>query len=184
MQHSTLLDEDFPSRVEALFPDADSARAAAMVLCQRYQLDASQIRYVTVQPGASGGHRSAGHRNRFAHRASGRTLQTRQVKRTLGAFAVLLCGLPVLHVLHHYVGAPGWFTGVLLGLMIVVALGLTVSGMLSWRPARERARTQPRDSKEVVLVFEIHDVREQVELRTALKELGADTEPGNIADIA
>ena len=49
MQHGTLLDEDFPSRVEAVFPNARSARSAAMSLCLSFSLDPSHISYFDLQ---------------------------------------------------------------------------------------------------------------------------------------
>ena len=45
-------------------------------------------------------------------------------------------------------------------------------------------REYSRFTYEVVLVVELHDISEQYELRRALKEMGADTEPGNIAEVA
>ncbi len=179
MQHGTLLDENFPSRVEAVFPNARSARSAAMSLCMRFGLEASQISYFDLQAGAPDRHS-----NRFKHKASGWTLQKRQIKRTLIAFAVVIVGIIIMHLLYTFGVVSREMAGTLLGIPIVIAIIITVTGMVSWRPASVSARTRPKGNEEVVLVVELHDVSEQYELRRALKEMGADTEPGNIAEVA
>ena len=179
MQHGTLLDENFPSRVEAVFPDARSARSAAMSLCLRFGLDASQISYFDLQAGAPDRHS-----NRFKYKASGWTLQKRQIKRTFVAFGVIIVGIVVMHLLYTNGVISREMAGALLGIPIVVAIVITVTGMVSWRPAKVGVRSKPKDNDAVVLVVEIHDVSQQYELRRALKEMGADTEPGNIAEVA
>lgn len=179
MQQGTLLDENFPSRVEAVFPDARSARSAAMSLCMRFGLDASQISYFDLQSAPP-----ERHRNRFKHNASGWTLQKRQVKRTLVAFGVIALGIVVVHLIHTSGLVSRDTAATLLAIPLVAAIAISVSGMLSWRPAKVGARTRPRDDDEVVLVVEIHDLSQQYELRRALREMGADTEPGNIAEVS
>ncbi|PLW67130.1 hypothetical protein [Pseudohalioglobus lutimaris] len=179
MQQGTLLDESFPSRVEAVFADARSARSAAMSLCLRFGLDASQISYFdlhAVPPDR--------HSNRFKYNASGWTLQKRQIKRTLIAFGIIVLGIVIMHLLHTNGLVSRETAGALLGIPVVAAIMVSVSGMLSWRPAKVGARIKPRDDDEVVLVVEIHDVSQQYELRRALAEMGANTEPGNIAEVA
>ncbi len=179
MQHGTLLDENFPSRVEAVFPNARSARSAAMSLCLRFNLDPSQISYFDLQADAPDRHS-----NRFKHNASGWGLQKRQIRRTLIAFGVVIAGIVIMHLLYTFGMISRDMAGTLLGIPIVIAIVITVTGMVSWRPAKVSARTRPKDNDEVVLVVELHDISEQYELRRALKEMGADTEPGNIAEVA
>lgn len=179
MQHSTLLDEDFPSRVEAIFPDGGSARRAATALCLRYGLDSSQISFASLEREGN-----TTHRNRFAFNASGRTLQKRQLMRTLLAFACIAGGIVIMHLLYSNGIISRELAGALLAIPVGAAVVITVMGMLSWRPAAARSRTRPRHNDEVVLVVKLHDVSEQYELRRALKELGAESAPGNIAEIA
>ena len=179
MQHSTLLDEDFPSRVEAIFPEGGSARRAATSLCLRYGLESSQISFVSLERD-----KATTHRNRFAFNASGRTLQKRQVMRTLIAFACIAAGIVLMHLLYSNGVISRELAGALLAIPIGAAVVITVMGMLSWRPAGNSSRTRPRDGDEVVLVIKLHDVSEQYELRRALKELGAESAPGNIAEIS
>lgn len=179
MQQGTLLDESFPSRVEAVFADARSARSAAMSLCIRFGLDASQISYFDLYSAPPDRHR-----NRFKYNASGWTLQKRQIKRTLAAFALVVLGIICMHLLHTSGLVSRDTAATLLAIPVVAAIAISVSGMLSWRPAKVGARTKPKDDDEVVLVVEIHDVSQQYELRRALREMGADTEPGNIAEVS
>lgn len=179
MQQGTLLDEDFPSRVEAVFADARKARSAAMSLCLRFGLDASQISYFGLQSAPPDQHR-----NRFKYNASGWVLQKRQIKRTLIAFLFIVLGIIVMHLLHTNGVVSQDTAGLLLAIPVVAAIVVSVSGMLSWRPARVGARTQPTDDEEVVLVVELHDLSQQYELRRALREMGANTEPGNIAEVS
>ncbi|TDG13362.1 hypothetical protein E2F43_07405 [Seongchinamella unica] len=179
MQHSTLLDEDFPSRVEAIFADGGSARRAATALCLRHGLQPSQISFATLEQDSA-----ATHRNRFAFNASGRTLQKRQLMRTLVAFVLIAAGIVLMHLLYSNGVISRELAGALLAIPIGAALVITVMGMLSWRPAGAGARTRLRHNDEVVLVIKLHDVSEQYELRRALKELGAESVPGNIAEIA
>lgn len=179
MQQSTLLDEDFPSRVESVFPDGRSARRAATSLCLRYGLEPSQVSFVSLETEST-----ATHKNRFAFNASGWSLQKRQLKRTLIAFAFIILGIVVTHLLYSSGLISRQVAGVLLIIPVSAALVISVIGMLSWRPAGASARHRPRGGDEVVLVVKLHDVSEQYELRRALKELGAESVPGNIAEVA
>lgn len=179
MQQGTLLDENFPSRVEAVFADARSARSAAMSLCIRFGIEVSQISYYDLHSAPPNRHR-----NRFKHNASGWTLQKTQIKRTLIAFALIIIGIISVHLLHTSGLVSRDTATTLLAIPVVAAIVISVSGMLSWRPANVRARTKPKDDDEVVLVVEIHDVSQQYELRRALREMGADTEPGSIAEVS
>ena len=179
MQQSTLLDEDFPSRLEAIFPDGRSARRAATALCLRYDLEPSQFSFVSFEDDLG-----ATHKNRFAFNASGWTLQKRQLKRTLIAFGFIILGIALTHLLHSSGLVSPQVAGVLLLIPIGAALVITVIGMLSWRPAGANARTLVRHGDEVVLVIKLHEVSEQYALRRALKELGAESVPGNIAEVA
>ena len=110
--------------------------------------------------------------------------QKRQIKRTLIAFGIIVLGIVIMHLLHTNGLVSRETAGALLGIPVVAAIMVSVSGMLSWRPAKVGARIKPRDDDEVVLVVEIHDLSQQYELRRALAEMGANTEPGNIAEVA
>ena len=84
MLQGTLMDEDFPARIEAAFPDRDSAAVAARSLCQRFQLDDKQLNIGSpqeLQPRSK--------RNRFIVRASRNQLHRRQLLATLVAFALI-----------------------------------------------------------------------------------------------
>jgi len=179
MQKGTLLDENFPSRVEAVFADARSARSAAMSLCLRFDLSPSQISYFDLHSTPP-----ERHRNRFKQNASGWTLQKRQIKRTLIAFAIIIFGIVIVHLLHESGLVSQDTATALLAIPIFAAIAISVSGMLSWRPPKVGARTKPKSEDEVVLVVEVHDLSQQYELRRALKEMGADTEPGSIAEVS
>ncbi len=165
--YSTLLDEDFPARIEALFGDRAAAAAAASALCQRFGLDASQLSIIS--PDASG---NAAHRNRFAFRASGRRLQRRQLGVTLAAFTLMLAGFGALEMASNTGLLPGTAVAVVLGLMVIGAVLLMAVGLLSWRPARQTTRIHRHD-RQAVLLVQVHDVSEQYALRRALLELGA-----------
>jgi hypothetical protein len=166
MSHGTLMEEDFPARIEAVFPDRKSATTAANALCQRFEFDEAQLSIVPPEEASSGVHR-----NRFAYKASGRRQQRRQLAATLIAFALIGIGLILLQVF----GAttpPSGLTAAIMGGLIVAAVVITVISLLSWRPARVQTqyRLQPGETALVILV---HDVTEQYPLREVLLEMGA-----------
>jgi citrate synthase len=99
-------------------------------------------------------------------------------------FACIAAGIVLMHLLYSNGVISRELAGALLVIPIGAAVVITVMGMLSWRPAGASSRTQPRDGDEVVLVIKLHDVSQQYELRRALRELGAESAPGNIAEIA
>ena len=179
MQQSTLLDEDFPSRLEAIFPDGRNARRAATALCLRYGLEPSQLSFVSLEED-----NNKTHKNRFAFNASGWTLQKRQIRRTLIAFGFIFLGIVLTHLLYSNDLVSQQLAGILLFIPVGAAVVITVIGILSWRPAGANARTRSLQGEEVVLVVKLHDVSQQYELRRALKELGAESVPGNIAEVA
>ena len=166
MSHTTLMNEDFPARIEAVFPSHESATAAAKTLCQRFEFDGEQLSI-----GSAEQHQPRVHRNRYAFKASGRKQQQRQIAATLVAFTLIIVGLGVLHML----GAdqlPTGLTYAIMGGLIIAAVAITIIGLVSWRPARVDTRYKARPG-EAVLVINVHDVTEQYALREALLEMGA-----------
>lgn len=166
MHHGTLMDEDCPARVEAVFADRNAATAAATALCQRFAFDKEQFSIVSPQELPA-----SPHCNRFAFSASGRRLQKRQLAATLMAFTLIVVGLVAL----HFVGAstlPAGLSGIIMGGLILAAVAITANGMLSWRPSRIETRNRYREG-ETALVVHVHDVSEQYSLRDALIQMGA-----------
>jgi len=171
------MDEDFPARVEAIFPSRDAATAAAKALCQRFEFEEAQLSIVSPEqlpPSV--------HRNRYAFTASGRRLQKRQLTATLIAFALIIVGLVLLHFIGVNTLPPGLTTVIMAGL-ILAAVAITVTGMLSWRPARVETRHRVREG-ETALVIHVHDVREQYALREALLGMGAHLEGAASASVS
>ena len=169
MSHTTLMNEDFPSRIEAVFPDRESAGTAAKALCQRFEFGGEQLSIV-----ASDELHPRVHRNRYAFKASGRKQQKRQLAATLIAFTLIIVGLSVLHAL----GAdtlPAVLTYAIMGALILGAVAITVVGLVSWRPARIDTRHRVQ-AGEAVLVINVHDISEQYALREALLGMGARVE--------
>ncbi len=166
MSHTTLMNEDFPARIEAVFPDRSAATAAASALCQRFDFKEEQFSVVSadeLDPRT--------HRNRYAFKASGQRLQRRQIAATFIAFAIIIVGLALLHL----VGAdslPKGLTYTIMAVLIVAAVAITVSGLISWRPARIVTRHKAQQG-EAVLVINVHDVAEQIALRETLVSMGA-----------
>lgn len=171
------MDEDFPARIEAVFPDRDSARAAARALSQRFDFDEAQLSVVS-----SDSSHTRVHRNRYAFKDSGRRLQRRQILATAVAFLLIGIGLVALELLGisnlHPVAAGAILTGLVLG-----AVAITVIGMLSWRPARVHVHHQPTEN-ETVLVVHVHGVEDQYVLRDALLQMGARIEGGSSASVS
>lgn len=179
MRHSALLDENFPARLEAVFPDRNAAEAAAAELCQRFGVDGSQISFVTAE------HKAAYPlRNRFALKARGRALQRRQLKFTMISFGVLLVGFGLLHVLRTSGLLSVHSVTFALAALIVVAIALTVVGIPYWDPAKLKAHSLQCKGDEVLLLIDVHDVSLQYELRQALMDHGARTEIVNIAGMS
>jgi hypothetical protein len=167
MSNATLMNEDFPARIEAIFPNRDAATATARALCQRFEFDEARLSIVSPDQLPP-----AVHRNRYAFKASGRRLQRRQVAATLIAFAVIIVGLTLL----HFIGAntlPSGLTNAIMAGLILAAVVITVTGMLSWRPVRVETRHRARGG-ETVLVIQVHSVSEQYALREALLSMGAE----------
>jgi hypothetical protein len=171
------MEEDFPARIEAVFPDRDSAAAAAKALSQRFDCDEAQLNLVSSDPAE---HRV--HRNRYAFKDSGRRLQRRQILATLVAFLLIGIGLIALEILGvsnlHPVAA-----GVILSALVLGAVAITVIGMLSWRPARIPVHHRPA-AGETVLVVHVHGVEDQYLLRDALLQMGARIEGGSSASVS
>ena len=171
------MEADFPARIEAVFPDRDSAAAAARALSQRFDCDEAQLSLVSADTTE---HRV--HRNRYAFKDSGRRLQRRQILATLVAFLLIATGLIVLEVLGisnlHPVAA-----GVILSALVLGAVAITVIGMLSWRPARIPLHHRP-SAGETVLVVHVHGVEDQYRLRDALLDMGARIEGGSSATVS
>lgn len=166
MHHGTLMDEDGPARIEAVFTDRNAATAAATALCQRFAFDKEQFSIVSPQELPA-----SPHCNRFAFSASGRRLQKRQLAATLMAFTLIVVGLVAL----HFLGAstlPAGLSGIIMGGLILAAVAITANGMLSWRPSRIETRNRYREG-ETALVVHVHDVSEQYSLRDALIQMGA-----------
>ncbi len=177
MAHATLMNEDFPSRIEAVFPDRASAEAAAKALCQQFEFDEAQFSIVSEEhPPASV------HRNRYAFKASGRRLQKRQLTATLIAFVLIIVGLGVL----QFLGAstlPSSLTNTIMAGLILAAVVITVTGLLSWRPVRVETRHRVRQG-ESALVINVRDVSEQYALREALLGMGARLEGAVSASVS
>lgn len=166
MAHGTLMEEDFPARIEAVFPDRKSASAAAAALCQRFEFDEAQLNIISPEELSS-----RVHRNRFAYKASGRRQARRQLAATFIAFALIITGLVLLH-LFGATDPPSGLTSAIMGGLIVAAVVITVISLLSWRPAR--VQTQYRlNPGETALVILVHDVTQQYPLREVLLEMGA-----------
>jgi hypothetical protein len=166
MQHGTLMDEDIPARIEAVFADRNAATAAVTALCQRFEFDKEQFSIVSPDELPD-----AAHRNRFAFSASGRRLQKRQLAATLIAFTLIIVGLLTLHFIGDSTLPPGLSAIIMAGL-IIAAVAITANGMLSWRPSRIETRHRYREG-ETALVVHVHDVSEQYSLRDALIQMGA-----------
>ncbi len=177
MQHSTLMDEGCPARIEAAFPNRDAATAAAKVLCQRFALDESQLSVGPPQQLCP-----ASHRNSFTVRASRHRLQRRQLAATFIAFALLAAGLSLLHVIGADTLPPGLTTAIMAGL-IVAAVAITVACLLSWRPVRIETR-HPGQEGDTALVIHVHDLSEQYAVREALCDMGARVEGAGCAGVA
>jgi hypothetical protein len=169
MGHGTLMDEDFPARVEAIFSDRGAAEAAARTLSQRFDFDEERLSMVSTD--RAGTHV---HRNRFAFKASGRRLQKRQLTATFMAFTLIGIGLCLLQ-LSGFSGLYPLLTATIMAGLILAAVGITVIGLLSWRPARVETRHRLKQG-ETVLVVQVHDVSEQYALRDALMKMGAQIE--------
>lgn len=171
------MEEDFPARIEAVFPDRDAATAAARALSQRFDFDEAQLSIVSPDTGES-----PVHRNRYAFKDSGRRLQRRQIFATLVAFLLIGAGLGVLEFLGisalHPVVAGSILTALVLGAVVI-----TVIGMLSWRPARVPVHHQPCE-EEAVLVIHVHGVEDQYLLRQTLVQLGARIAGGSSASVS
>lgn len=171
------MEEDFPARIEAVFPDRDSAAAAAKALSQRFDFDEAQLSLVSSDPAEPGVHR-----NRYAFGDSGRRLQRRQILATLAAFLLIGIGLGALEILGisslHPVVAGSILIALVLGAVVI-----TVIGMLSWRPARIPVHHHP-SANETVLVVHVHGVEDQYLLRESLLHMGARIEGGSSASVS
>ncbi|MFV8819056.1 hypothetical protein [Haliea sp. E17] len=178
MLHSTLMQEDFPARLEAVFPDRATADAAASVLCQRFGLDHSQLGIAECHsPGGN-------HRNRFANRVSGRIFQKRQLQLAAATFALMFLGF-VLIALLEFLGFISPSTiAVLLATLVLAALLPLAGGLLSWRRAGVRGDAALSLGRRTVLLVEVHDISEQYQLRDALQEMGARVDSGDIAGVS
>ena len=177
MGHGTLMDEDFPAQIEAVFSDRNAAEAAAKTLSQRFDFDEERLSMVSTDQLGTGVHR-----NRFAFKASGRRLQKRQLTATFIAFTVIGIGLCLL----QFSGVSGLYpllTATIMVGLILAAVGITVFGLLSWRPARVETRHRPRQG-ETVLIVRVHDVSEQYALRDALMKMGARVEGAASASVS
>lgn len=171
------MNEDFPARVEASFPDRDSAAAAARALCHRFDFDETQLSIVSAETPCA-----TVHRNRYAFKASGRRLQKRQLVATFTAFALISAGLGLL----HFIGEdtlPAGVTYTVMAAIIFAAVTITVIGLTSWRPEPVETRRSTQGG-EAVLVIRVHDVSEQYVLRGALLEMGARVEGAESAGVA
>lgn len=171
------MEEDFPARIEAVFPNRDSAVSAARALCQQFDFDEEQLSVVSTKQSVGGVHR-----NRFALKASGRREQKRQLTATLAAFTLIGLGLGILQISGISQLSPGLTTGILAGL-IIAAVVITVTGLLSWRPPRVETRSRLRMG-ETALVIQVHDLSEQYALRDALMKMGARIEGAASASVS
>lgn len=172
------MEEDFPARIEAVFPDRAAAAAAAKALTQRFDFDEAQLSLVS----SSDPTESRVHRNRYAFKDSGRRLQRRQIMATLAAFLLIGIGLGVLEFLGISNLHPA-VAGVLLSALVLGAVAITVIGMLSWRPARTPVHHRPC-ADETVLVVHVHGVEDQYLLRDTLLQMGARIEGGSSASVS
>ena len=166
MFHATLMNEDFPARIEAVFPNRDLATAAAKSLCQYFNFREEQFSMVSPEdifPRT--------HRNLHAFKASGRRLQKRQLTATLIAFTIVIVGLTLLHLI-GYDSLPARLTYSIMAGLIIISVAITVSGLISWRPARIETRHKFQ-AREAVLIINVHDITEQYALREALLSMGA-----------
>lgn len=178
MLHSTLMEEDFPARLEAEFADRRSANAAASTLCRRFGLDASQLGIADRHPGAET------HRSRFAVRASGRLSQKRQLLMVVVAFAVLVSGFVLVALLEHFAMVTQGAITVLLSLLLCSALLPLAAGLLSWRRAGVRGDANLSLGSRTVLLVDVHDISQQYEIREALREMGAHVDSADIAGVS
>ncbi len=177
--HSTLVEEDFPARLEAVFPDRDSALAARTHLCRRFALDAAQFGLAERRPGVGGSHR-----NRFAVRASGRSSQKRQLH-LVGLTFLALVALFVLIALLEFLGAVSTqFISITLAVLLLAALVPLAIGLLSWRRSGVRGDASLCLGNRTVLLVDVHDLSEQYEIRAALLELGASVDSSDIAGVS
>ena len=163
------MDEDFPARIEVVFPDRNTAMAAAEALSQRFEFAKEQLSIVSSEKSATNVHR-----NRFAFKASGRRLQKRQLIATLIAFMLIGIGLSLLQISGISSLSPG-LTAMILSGLILAAVAITVTGILSWRPARVETRHRLLKD-ETALVVHVHDVSEHYALQDALMKMGAPVE--------
>jgi hypothetical protein len=163
------MDEDFPSRIEAVFPDRESARAAAMELQRRFTFDKAGISLVPPDQ-----HGSRVHGSRFAFHASGSRLQKRQLTATLIAFVLIGAGLILLQASGLASQWPRLASAIEV-VLVLAAVAITAIGLLSWRPARVQTRQRLRPG-ETGLVVLVHNVSEQHEIRSTLLEMGARVE--------
>lgn len=177
MGHGTLMDGDFPARIEVVFPDRDAATAAAKALSQRFEFAEEQFSIVSTDQSAT-----YVHGNRFAFKASGRRLQKRQLMATLIAFALIGIGLSLLQISGVSSFSPG-LTATLLAGLVVAAVAITVIGMFYWRPARVETRRRLRQG-ETALVVHLHDVSEHYALNDALMKMGARVESTTSAGVS
>jgi hypothetical protein len=176
MGHTTLFEQETHARVEALFADAESARAAAVALAQRFDLDPARISQLTPEQRTR-----ITQRNKLDHRASARVLERRQLKFTFIAFALLLAGMLCLHLLNEQGLMSAASVTLGLVLLIAAAVGLTVHGLLSWRHVRVREGGLACAGDGVLLVIDLHDVSEQYDLCRALEEMGVTAHTVSIA---
>ena len=171
------MEEDFPARLEAVCPSHEAAAGAAGVLRQRFGMDEAQMSIVSPEqlpPKV--------HRNRYAVKDSGRSLQKRQIAATLIAFVVIFVGLFALNSINLDAMQEG-LSSVVLATLILAAVAITVSGLLFWRPVRIKTRHRIR-AGEAVLVIHVHNISEQYVLRDALLEMGAKVEGAASAGIS
>ena len=176
MVHGTLLAQESHARVEAVFANAESARAVAARLSQVFDLDPARICQLSPEQSVL-----ITQRNKFDHPVSGRALQRRQLKFTFIAFALLMVGMLALHLLNEYADLSRGQVTLGLAVLIAVSAILTVHGLLSWRHTRVRARSHPREDGKVLLQIDVHDVSEQYQISQALHEMGVDARTSAIA---
>ena len=169
MGHGTLLDEDLHSRVAAVFPDTDSARAAAAELGQRFSLDLSRVSLLTPDQASL-----ITQRNKLDHRVSGRILQRRQLKYTFISFSLMLVGMLVMHLLAENGVMTQDQVKAGLGVLITAAILLTVHGLLSWRHVRVLSGVDSGIETGVLLLVDLHDQSEQYAICQALDEMGVE----------
>ncbi len=175
MVHSTLMEEDFPARLEAEFPDRAAAAAAAETLCQRFGLDASQLGIAEQFP------LRAAHRNRFAVRASGRLVQKRQLWMVAITFGLLTAGFILVALLEYFGLVTQEIITGMLALLLGVALLPLAAGLLSWRREGVPGDAGLCRACGTLLLVEVHDLSEQYRIREALSEMGARFDSRDIA---